>query len=32
MANPGAVAHYRDKIRRDIATLIDGRTLDPAGG
>ncbi len=32
MANPTAVAHYRDKIRRDIATLIDGSTLGPAGG
>ncbi len=31
MANPNAVAHYRDKIRQDIASLIDRRTPGPNG-
>jgi pyruvate,water dikinase len=26
MTDPSSVAHYRDKMRRDIATLVDGTT------
>ena len=32
MADPATVAHYRDKMRRDIASLLDGETPGPGDG